>query len=170
MASQTRKIILVAAAARNNALGRDNRLLWHLPDDFRRFKKLTSGHHIVMGRKTFESLPGMLPNRTHIVITRSRDFRPDNCLVADSLENAIALVPGHEDVMIIGGGEIYSQSIKMADRIELTRVEADFKADTYFPEIDPGKWEITAQEDHPADDQHAYAFSFVTYERRRENQ
>ena len=166
-----REIVLVAAAAQNNALGKDNTLLWHLPDDFKRFKALTTGEFIVMGRKTFESLPGILPNRTHIVITRNRDFSNEGCLSAESLTDALAKVPDDRNAYIIGGGEIYKQAISIATKIELTRVHSEFGADTFFPEIDPDKWTMVFQEHHPADDRHKHAFSFETYVRRRgENQ
>ncbi len=160
------EIVLVAAAAENNALGKDNKLLWHLPDDFKRFKALTSGHFIIMGRKTFESLPGMLPNRTHIVISKNPGFMPEGCIVVGSLVEAIAKVPEGEPAFVIGGGQIYSQAISIADRIELTRVHKSFEADTFFPEIDPSVFEITFEQHHNADDRHRFPFSFITYRRR----
>jgi dihydrofolate reductase len=158
-------IILIAAAAQNNALGKDNQMLWHLPADFRRFKALTSGHHIIMGRKTFESLPGMLPNRTHIIITRQADFSVDGCITANSLEDAIELAPADEDVFVIGGAQIYRQALPMADRIELTRVHTALDADAYFPELNPAEWKLVSIEEHPTDERHAYAFTFETYDR-----
>ncbi len=159
------EIVLVAAAAQNNALGKDNKLLWHLPLDFKRFKALTSGHCIIMGRKTFQSLPGMLPNRTHIVISRNPDFSPQCCIVVKNLAEAIARVPEGEPAFVIGGGQIYAQAISIADRIELTRVHQSFEADTFFPEIDPSEFEIIFQEHHQADDRHRFPFSFITYKR-----
>ncbi|WP_010177430.1 dihydrofolate reductase [Aquimarina agarilytica] len=156
-------IILIAAAAENNALGKDNDLLWHLPDDFKRFKKLTSGHPIIMGRKTFESLPGMLPKRTHIIITRQDDYFKEGCLIANSLEQAVELAGTSAKIFIIGGGEIYTQSLKIADSIELTRVHANFEADTFFPEIDTEQWELVDNEQHEADEKHTYSFSYLTY-------
>src|SRR5690606_29270090 len=110
-------ITLIAAAAENNALGKDNQMIWHLPDDFKRFKQLTSSHYIIMGRKTFDSLPGMLPNRTHVIITRQQDYTAENCIIANSLEEAIKACPQDEEVFVIGGGEIYKQSITIADKI-----------------------------------------------------
>lgn len=156
-------IILIAAAAQNNALGKNNDLLWHLPDDFKRFKALTTGHHIIMGRKTFESFPKPLPNRTHIIITRQKNYHPEGCLIADNLEKALDMVPKNQDVFIIGGGEIYKQSIDLADKIELTRVHENFDADTFFPEIDATKWQLQTEEFHPKDDRHAYDFTFQTF-------
>ena len=159
-------IILIAAAAENNALGKNNQLLWHLPDDFKRFKNITSGHYIIMGRKTFESFPKPLPNRTHIVISRQKNYNPEGCIVVNNLEEAIKRVPQPEDAYIIGGGEIYSQSIAMADKIELTRVHASLEADTFFPEIDLEKWRLTFEELHSKDEKHLYDFSFLTYLRK----
>lgn len=158
-------IILIAAAAQNNALGKDNQLLWHLPDDFKRFKQVTSGHYIVMGRKTFESFPKPLPNRVHVIVTRQKDYQPDGCLVAGSLEKAIALCPEDQEVFIIGGGEIYKQALPLADKIDLTRVHATFEADTFFPEIDPAQWRIVSSTFHPKDDKHVYDFSFEEFVR-----
>ena len=156
-------ITLIAAAAENNALGKNNDLIWHLPDDFKRFKAITSGHYIIMGRKTFESFPKPLPNRTHVIITRQKNYNPENCIVVTSLEKAIEICPKDEDVFVIGGGEIYQQSIAIADKIELTRVHSTFEADTFFPEIDTTIWELVQEEFHPKDEKHLFNFSFQTY-------
>ena len=160
-------LTIIAAASENNALGKDNQLVWHLPDDFKRFKSLTSGHYIVMGRKTFESFPKPLPNRTHIIITRQKDYEvPEGCLVASSLKKAIDLCPKEEEVFIIGGGEIYKQSIEIADKIDLTRVHTTIEADTFFPEIDTDKWKLVFEEFHCKDEKHDYDFTFLTYVKR----
>ena len=156
-------ITLIAAVAENNALGKDNQLLWHLPDDFKRFKNITSGHHIIMGRKTFESFPKPLPNRIHVIITRQKDYQPEACHVVDSLAKAISVCPKDEDLFIIGGGEIYKQSIEMADKLDITRVHHTFDADTFFPEIDLTKWKLTSEEYHPKDEKHRFDFTFETY-------
>ncbi|MGB5941717.1 MAG: dihydrofolate reductase [Leeuwenhoekiella sp.] len=161
-----KKIILIAAAATNNGLGKDNDLVWHLPDDFKRFKKLTTGHPIIMGRKTFESFPKLLPNRTHIIITRKDNYQPEGTLVTHSLNEALQAASGNDTVFIIGGGEIYDLAIDEATHIELTRVHASFDADTFFPEIDETKWLVVKEEFHPKDDKHDYAFSYLTYARR----
>lgn len=125
-------ITLIAAAGENNELGKDNDLLWHLPNDFKRFKTLTSGHYIIMGRKTFESFPKPLPNRTHIIITRNKNYNvPEGCFVVNSIEKALEICPKDETIYIIGGGEIYKQSIDIADCIELTRVHSTFDADAF---------------------------------------
>ena len=156
-------ITLIAAAAENNALGKDNQLIWHLPDDFKRFKQITSGHYIIMGRKTFESFPKPLPNRTHVIITRQKEYNAEGCIVVNSIEKAIAISPTEEDVFIIGGAEIYKQSIEFADKIELTRVHANFEADAYFPEINENKWKIDFEEFHTKDEKHNFDFTFQTF-------
>ncbi len=156
-------ITLIAAAAENNALGKDNQLIWHLPDDFKRFKQITTDHYIIMGRKTFESFPKPLPNRTHVIITRQKDYTVEDCIVVNSIEEAIAISPKEEDVFIIGGAEIYNQSIDFADKIELTRVHANFEADAYFPEINANKWKVDFEEFHPKDEKHNFDFTFQTF-------
>jgi dihydrofolate reductase len=160
-------ITIIAAASENNALGKDNDLVWHLPDDFKRFKDLTSGNYILMGRKTFETFPKPLPNRTHLIITRQEEYSvPEKCFTFDSIQSAFDKVLSDNDIWIIGGGEIYKQSMGIADRIELTRVHSDFEADTFFPEI--GKeWKLVSEEYHPSDDRHKYDFTYLTYDRRK---
>ena len=159
---------MIAAAAENNALGKDNGLQWHLPDDFKRFKKLTSGHKIIMGRRTFDSLDKPLPNRAHIIITRDKNYTVDHeaCTVVHSIEEAIDLVKD-EIAFIIGGGEIYTQAEKKSNKIELTRVHATFDdADTFFPELDENLWALTREEHHSKDERHNYAFTYLTYEKK----
>ncbi len=158
-------ITIIAAAGENNSLGKDNDLVWHLPDDFKRFKELTSSNYILMGRKTFESFPKPLPNRKHLIITRQKDYKvPENCFVFDTIENAIDFSK-NQDIWIIGGGEIYKQSMEIADRIELTRVHSEFEADTFFPDISD-EWELSNEEFHSKDEKHKYDFTYLTYERR----
>lgn len=157
-------LTLIAAAAENNALGKDNQMIWHLPEDFKRFKQLTSGHYIIMGRKTLDSLPKLLPNRTHVIITRQKDFTAEGCVVVNSLEDAIKACPQDEEVFIIGGGEIYKQSIAIADKIELTKVRGvSPEADAFFPEIDLSKWKMTEEVFHPKNEKHAYDMTFQTF-------
>ena len=158
-------ITLIAAAAENNALGKDNDLVWHLPDDFKRFKKLTTGHHIIMGRKTYESFPKPLPNRTHVVITRQKDYKPDGAIIVHSLEEALKEVKEDSQPFVIGGGEIYKLALDIADKIELTRVHGTFEADTFFPDIDPDQWVLTTSEYHEKDERHDYSFTYLTYQR-----
>jgi dihydrofolate reductase len=116
-----------------------------------------------MGRKTFESFPKPLPNRTHVIITRQKNYTVENCIIVDSLEKAIAACPKDEDIFIIGGGEIYKQSIDFADKLEITRVYHSFEADTFFPEIDTKKWELISEEFHSKDEKHDYDFCFQSY-------
>jgi dihydrofolate reductase len=159
-------IIMIAAASENNALGKNNELVWHLPNDFKRFKTLTSGHHIIMGRKTFESFPKPLPNRTHIVISRQESYKPEGCIVVNSLEKAIEICPKDEETYIIGGGEIYNLGISFSDKIELTRVHHNFEADAFFPEIDTNNWELELSEFNPKDDKHLFDYTYQTYVRK----
>lgn len=158
-------ITLIAAAGENNELGKDSALVWHLPDDFKRFKALTSEHYIIMGRKTFESLKNPLPNRTHIVITRQENYAPEGCIVVHSIEEAIKITPRDEEIFVIGGGEIYKLALAFADKIELTRVFGTFEADTFFPEIIEEEWELIGEDFHPKDEKHNYDFSYRTYKR-----
>ncbi|MBG26965.1 MAG: diacylglycerol kinase [Croceibacter sp.] len=154
---------MIAAAAENNALGKDGDLVWHLPDDFKRFKKLTTGHHIIMGRKTFESFPKPLPNRTHIVITRNRDYTKEGCIVVHNLEDALKIAEEDTQPFIIGGGEIYKLALNASEKIELTRVHDTFEADAFFPEIDLSKWELINEEFHEKDERHSVSFTYLTY-------
>lgn len=160
-------ITLIAAIGKNNSLGLDNKLLWHLPNDFKRFKELTTGNNILMGRKTFESLPGVLPNRTHIIITKQENYpTPNGCLVFDNLHETLKSLDTPEStVYVIGGGEIYKQTIDTADRLELTVVDYSPEADTFFPEID-NTWKLVKEEKHEKDDRHQYNFSYLTYEKK----
>ena len=159
-------LTIIAAAGENNALGKDNGLVWHLPDDFKRFKKLTTGHHIIMGRKTFESFPQPLPDRTHVVITRRDNFKKEGIVTVHSLERAIDFSHGDPEAFIIGGGEIYNIAIEVADKIELTRIHGTFEADTFFPDIDEDKWELVKEEFHEKDEKHKYSFTYLTYLRK----
>jgi dihydrofolate reductase len=159
-------ITIIAAVGENNSLGKDNDLVWHLPDDFKRFKELTSGNYILMGRKTFETFPKPLPNRKHLIITRQDNYSvPENCFVFDAIQSAIDFTD-NQDIWIIGGGEIYKQSMEIADRIELTRVHSEFEADTFFPEIGE-EWELVSEEYHPSDERHKYDFTYLTYDRKK---
>jgi dihydrofolate reductase len=160
-------IIMIAAVAENNALGKNNDLLWHLPNDFKRFKETTSGHYIIMGRKTFESFPKPLPNRTHIIISRQKEYEIEGCIVVENLEKAIAICPKDENIFVIGGGEIYKQSIDFADQLDITRVHHSFDADVYFPEIDLNIWELTSEIFNPKDDKHLFDYTFQIFTRKK---
>lgn len=152
-------VVLVAAVARNGVIGADGGMPWHIPADLKRFKRLTMGHPMVMGRKTFESM-GLLPGRRSIVITRDLSWRVDGAEVAASLESALALAAQTDDlVMVVGGGEVYAQAMDRADRLEITHLDRDAPGDTVFPAIDPDRWSVAARE--PAD-----GYMFVSYVRR----
>lgn len=163
----TNNITIIVAAAENDAIGKNNALIWHLSDDLKRFKNLTSGHHIIMGRKTFESFPKPLPNRTHIVISRNPNYQvPEGVILVNSLEKAINTCKGDNQPFIIGGGEIYQQALILADKIELTRVHESFAADTFFPSIDTTIWKETHAIFHKKDEKNEFDFTFLTYERK----
>jgi dihydrofolate reductase len=160
-------LTLIAAVSENNALGKNNQMIWHLPNDFKRFKTITTGHFIIMGRKTFESFPKPLPNRTHIIITNQKNYSvPENCFSVSNLTKAIAICPKNEEIFIIGGGEIYKQAIDLANKIELTKVHATFEADTFFPDFDLERWELKAEEKHRKDEKHQFEYSFLTYSKK----
>lgn len=159
------KLILIAAVADNGVIGAAGDLPWRLPEDLRRFKRLTLGHVVLMGRKTWESLGRPLPQRDNWVLTRDPAYAPAGARVFARLEEALTAA-GTEPIYIIGGGDLYRQALPLADTIELTRVKAEPAGDTYFPAIDPALWQETAREDHAADDRHASAYSFVTLKRR----
>ncbi|MBI3332110.1 dihydrofolate reductase [Candidatus Peregrinibacteria bacterium] len=161
-------ISLIAAVADNGVIGGANKLLWHLPDDLKRFKALTKGHPVIMGRKTYESIGRPLPERKNIVITH-QDLTLRGCEVVSSLDEAIASAKSGrpEGIFIIGGGEIYKQAMEIADRMYLTHVHASPAGDVYFPEFDASEWNIIEEEDHPIDKDHAYRFTYKTYHRTR---
>lgn len=161
------RLSLIAAVARNGVIGRDNRLPWRLPEDLRHFKALTMGHPLIMGRKTWESLPGRLPGRPHIVVTRNPAYRAEGATVVGSLAAAIEAagrMPGGEEVFLIGGAQLYAQALPIADRLYLTEIDADFEGDARFPVWDRARWRETAREPHRAD--LGWDYAFVTYERR----
>ena len=159
-------ITIIAAIAKNNALGKDNKLIWYLPADLKRFKKVTLGHHIIMGRKTFESLGKPLPNRTTIIITRNKNYTQHGCIVVNSLNEAIEAAKEDENPYILGGAEIYKQALNIADKLDLTFVHQNFEADVFFPEIDFKIWKETSREDFKSDEKNKFNYSFVTYLRK----
>ena len=159
-----KSITIIVAAAENNAIGKDNDLIWSLPNDLKRFKKLTSGHSIIMGRKTFDSFPGLLPNRKHIVISRNKNISfSDEVTVVNNFEDAIRETGDDENPFIIGGGQIYKLAMDIVDKIELTRVHEEFKADTFFPKIDENKWKLIDEEFNEKDERHQFSFTYKTY-------
>lgn len=156
-------VSVIVAVANNNAIGGNNQLLWHISADLKMFKRITSGHTVVMGRKTYESIGRPLPNRQNIVISRNCELTIPGVTVVQSLEDAVAAASGDE-LFVIGGGEIYRQAMPLANRIYLTRVWADYTADTFFPEIDMSIWKEISREDFPAEGE-TPAYSFVLLER-----
>jgi dihydrofolate reductase len=162
-------ISLIAAASTNNVIGKENKLVWHLPNDMKFFKNTTWGMPVIMGRKTYEALAGEpLPGRYNFVVTRNKDWDPHNAKVrwAPSLGQAVMLARGTDckESFVIGGGEIYAEAMPLADRIYLTRVHTVVDGDAFFPVIDEKTWEMVANLDFPADDKHAYAYSFQVWE------
>ena len=159
------RITLIAAIARNGIIGHNNRLPWHLPADLKRFKRETMGKPIVMGRKTWESLPGLLPHRTHIVVTRDQKYVAEGAFVAHSLEEALAFAGG-DDVSIIGGAQLYRAALPLADRMLITEVDVSAEGNIMFPEYDRLLWQEVSREAHMPDQSNPYPYSFVTLERR----
>ncbi|MDP4261925.1 MAG: dihydrofolate reductase [Bacteroidota bacterium] len=160
-------ISLVVAAAKNNVIGKDNKLLWCLPNDMKFFKNVTWGLPVVMGRKTFESLGKPLKGRKNIVITRQPGWDKEGTIAVKTFEDALFLVREMDvkEMMVIGGGEIYKMVFEKAKRIYITRVNAEPEGDTYFPVIDPKSWKLVSSKDHEADEHHKYAYSFQVWER-----
>ena len=159
-------ITMIAAIGSNNAIGKDNDLLWHLPNDLKRFKRVTAGHCVIMGRKTFESLGKPLPKRTNIIISRNEHYTAEGCVVVDSLEAALEAAAADPNPFILGGAQIYAQALPLADVLDITLVKASLEADAFFPAIDPNVWKEVSREDFKADEKHAYDYSFVTYNKK----
>jgi len=157
-------ISIIVAIASNRAIGKDNRLLWHLSDDLKRFKRLTTGHTLIMGRNTFLSLPnGALPNRRHIVISDIEGETFEGCEMASSIEGAIDLAGSGEECFVIGGGMVYRQFLPLAGKLYLTQVHASFEADTFFPEIDFSQWKAIESESVEADERNQYAHTYTEF-------
>jgi|SRR6185503_19173147 len=154
----------IVATSENNAIGKNNHLLWHLPADLKHFKDITSGHSIIMGRKTFDSVGKPLPNRRNIVVTRQHIAIP-GCEVVSSIDEALALCNGEDEVFIGGGAEIYRAAMHRTDRIYLTIVHHHFEADTFFPELDKSEWKEVSHQEHEPDHKNPLAYSFITLER-----
>ena len=161
-------VSLIVATDRKGGIGIDARLPWHLPADLKRFRELTMGHHLIVGRKTFDSIGKALPGRQMIIVTRDRSFQAKDCRVAHSLEESLEFARGRgeDEVFVGGGGEIYAQSLALADRIYLTIVEAEVKADAFFPELGVGEWIERESESHPADEKNAFPFTFKLLEHK----
>lgn len=157
----------IVAAARNRVIGKDNQIPWYLSSDLKYFKRTTLGHHVIMGRKSFESIGRPLPKRTNIIITRAPYYAASGCLVARSLPEALSIAHanGETEAFIIGGGEIYALSLPLLDKLYLTEVDAAPEGDVFFPELDFPEWELISSESHPADDKNDHAYTFKVYER-----
>ncbi|MEN8776797.1 MAG: dihydrofolate reductase [Polaribacter sp.] len=160
-------ITIIAAIAKNNALGKNNDLIWHLPADLKRFKKVTTGHHILMGRNTFESIGRPLPNRTTIIITKNENYVQEGCLIANSVEQAIKMAHEDDQIFIIGGAQVYEYAMKhdFADALDITLVHHEFDADVFFPEIDSSIWKRVEREDFIADEKNKFDYSFIRYKK-----
>jgi len=158
-------ISLICAASQNNVIGVNNGLPWRLPADLKYFKRLTMNHHILMGRKTYESISKPLPGRTNIIITRQKDFQAGNCLVAHSIEKAIEFCQNDDEIFVIGGATIYQQALKLAHKIYLTVIYQDFEGDTFLFDIDKNIWIETSKEDFEPDEKNKFHYSFFTLER-----
>lgn len=152
--------------AKGRVIGKDNDLIWHLSDDLKHFKNLTKGHHVIMGRKTFESMGRPLPGRTNIVITRQKDYKAPGCILVHTLEEAIRKAEGDSQPFVIGGGEIYKHALDYAQTIELTEVDGEFEGDTHFPQFSTDEWKEVERTHHPKDEKHDYAFDFIRYEKK----
>ena len=161
-------ISLIAALDRRRGIGKDNQLPWRLPGDLKRFRELTMGHHLIVGRKTYESIGKPLPGRTLIVVTRNKTYQAEGCTVVHSLADALALAGSHgeSEAFIGGGAELYAQALALADRLYLTRVDAEVEADTFFPAWDEQAWTLVEERTHPADENHASPFTFQTLQRK----
>ncbi len=163
-------ITIIAAVAANNALGKNNQLIWHIPADLKRFKKVTSNHHVIMGRKTYESLGKPLPNRTNIIITHNKEYTVEGCVIVNSLQEAIEVVKEDSNPFILGGAQIYKQALDFADKLDLTLVHHNFEADAFFPEIDLKIWKEISREDFKANEKSSYNYSFVTFIKKQKNE
>jgi dihydrofolate reductase len=161
-------ISIIVAVAQNNAIGKDNGLLWHLPDDLIRFKKITSGHPVIMGRRTWESLPKRpLPNRRNIVISDIPGDRLEGAEIASSIDHALSLCDPSEENFVIGGASVYSQFLPLCKRLYLTKVNKDFEGDVFFPALDPGEWNLLSAENGPPDGKNNFTYVYQVYERVR---
>ncbi|MEO8497087.1 MAG: dihydrofolate reductase [Planctomycetota bacterium] len=157
---------LIVAMERNRVIGRDGDLPWHLSADLKRFKQLTTGHHIIMGRKTFASIGRLLPGRTSVVVTRQVDFVAAGAVITHSLNDAIAASSSDDEAFIIGGAEIYQQALPLVDRIYLTEVDADLDGDARFPDFDRTEWSVVERTEHAADERNEHSHTFTVLERK----
>ena len=157
------KLSLIVAIAHDGVIGVNNTLPWHLPEDLKRFRALTMGHHIIMGRKTYESLNRLLPGRTTVIVTRNTDYRVEGALVSGSLEDALAQSAGDDEVFLIGGAELYREGLAKADQLYITEIDAHFEGDAFFPQMDRGQWQLLEEERHVSEQ--GLPFRYLTYRR-----
>jgi dihydrofolate reductase len=160
------KLSLIAAVSRNNVIGKDNKMPWHLPADLQFFKTTTLGKPIIMGRKTWESLGRILPGRRHIVVTRNKDYTAEGVEIIHSTDAALKQASNVDEAVIIGGAHLYEEMLPLTDRLYLTEIDAEFEGDTFFPEWNKEVWEVVSSETHPADEKNSFPYRFVVYDRR----
>ena len=161
------RVSLIVAMAKNRVIGINNTLPWHLPADLKHFRTLTMGHHIVMGRKTFDSIGKPLPGRTSVVVTRNRDLQIGGCTVVHSLEQAIAACAGDDEIFVVGGAEFYAQALVIADKLYLTEIHKDVTGDAHFPAIDYDEWQEMSREEHNQQEPQPLEYHFATYQRKQ---
>jgi dihydrofolate reductase len=161
------RVSLIAAMAENRVIGVNNSLPWRLPADLRHFRRLTIGHHVIMGRRNYESIGKPLPDRTNIVVTRNPSYQAPGCLVKHSYEDALTVAQGDSEIFVIGGAEIYRQALEHADRLYLTLVHAQVQGDTYFPPFDEKHWQEISRERHEPDEKNLHACTFLIYDRKK---
>lgn len=157
------KLSVIVAIAKDGVIGVNNTLPWHLPEDLKRFKALTMGHHIIMGRKTYDSLGRLLPGRTTVIVTRNADYQIEGALIANSLEQAIAMCHNDDEVFLIGGAELYQTGLGLADKLYITEIDLAVAGDAHFPQLPVGQWKETTRETHVSEK--GLKFNYVTYER-----
>jgi dihydrofolate reductase len=157
---------IIVAVSENNVVGINNRLPWYLPADLKRLKSVTMGHHLIMGRRTFESLGRPLPGRTSVVITRNKNYKAEGAVVVSSLKEALEVVKNDAEPFIFGGGEVFREALPMVNRIHMTRIHQDFDGDTFFPELNESEWKETLREDYEPDEKNKYSYSFIILERK----
>ena len=160
------KLSLIAAVSRNNVIGKNNKMPWHLPADLQFFKTTTLGKPIIMGRKTWESLGRILPGRRHIVVTRNKDYTAEGVEIIHSTDAALKQASNVDEAVIIGGAHLYEEMLPLTDRLYLTEIDAEFEGDTFFPEWNKEEWEVVSSETHPADEKNSFPYRFVVYDRR----
>lgn len=160
------RLSIITAMAANRVIGIENRLPWHLPEDLQHFKTLTMGHHIVMGRKTYDSIGKPLPGRTTVIITRNMDYAVPGCIAVNSIDAALTVCHGDSEVFFVGGAELYAQALHIAHRIYLTEIKRDFPGDAYFPPFDPSQWDEVSREKHTTTNSEPYDYHFVVYDRK----